>query len=497
MKPHEATASSVPKADRLSFAHDTAQIWYRPGATRGVTNPEGAGAQAEQLLSEHARTLLNEISRAAFGYFARMSDPVTCLVRDSSNPDSAATIAGSGFAFASYAVAADRGYIPREVAARHVLRSLRFLMSAPQNDGRDATGCRGFFYHFLDPGTGLRHRASELSTIDSGILFAGALAAAGYFDNSTADECELRTLADSLYRRADWQWALAPDGAIGHGWRPRRGFIPYSWRGYNEALFLYVLALGSPSFPIPADSYSHWLSHYRWKRIYGVEFVYSGPLFVHQLSHIWLDLRGVQDEYMRAHGIDYFENSRRATFVQREYARRNPRGLAGYSEWSWGVTSSGGPGPATRSQGGVTRRFRGYHARGVPFGPDDGTLSPWAVAASLPFAPELVIPTLQHLARHRPDVTDEFGLTCSYNPSFQPDDQTHGSDLAPTGWVAETHYAIDQGPVLLMLENFRSQLVWRALRGCEHIVRGLGRAGFTGGWLDPVTPKVPAADQPE
>lgn len=424
------------------------------------------------------------LERATFEYFRQMSDDTTGLVRDNTCDGSPATIAGSGFALACYAVAAHRGFVTRPEAIRRVLTALRFLLAADQSSARDATGHRGFFYHFLDPHTGRRHGKSELSTVDSGILFAGALVAAAYFQGGSAEEQEIRDLADALYRRVDWTWAVAPDGALLHGWRPERGFLPYGWCGYNEALFLYVLALGSPTHPIPAESYARWTSTYRWKRIYGHDFLYAGPLFIHQLSHIWIDFRGIQDAFMRSRGIDYFENSRRATYVHREYARRNPRGFRGYDEWSWGITASDGPGPGRLNVDGIDWKFYPYRARGVPFGADDGTLSPWCVAASLPFAPEIVLPTLQHLDETRPDTTGKFGYKCSFNPSFPVNANSVGPAAAEAGWIARGHYAIDQGPVVLMIENYRSELIWQLLRGCPYLVEGLARAGFTGGWLN-------------
>lgn len=429
---------------------------------------------------------IEALERATFEYFRRMADGETGLVRDSTREAAPATIAGSGFALACYAVAAERGYIDRAEAKQYAVKALRFLYTAEQSDSRNATGYRGFFYHFLDPRTGRRAGRSELSTIDSGIAFAGALVAAAYFNGASDEEREIRDLADALYCRADWSWALAPDGALTHGWRPGRGFLPYGWCGYNEALFLYILALGSPTHAVPAESYTRWMSTYSWKRIYDQEFLYAGPLFVHQLSHAWIDFRGMQDAFMRSKGIDYFENSRRATYVQREYARRNPRGFDGYDEWSWGITASDGPGPAQLEFGGKRRTFYAYRARGVPYGADDGTLSPWSAVASLPFAPEIVLPTLRRLDAARPEVTGEFGYKCSYNPTFPP-----SADMptpASGGWVSQGYYAIDQGPVVLMIENYRSGLIWRLLRGCAYVTDGLKRAGFTGGWLDERVP---------
>ena len=213
-----------------------------------------------------------------------------------------------------------------------------------------------------------------------------------YFDHDTADEAEIRRLADALYRRADWNWARDGGATLTHGWRPESGFLPYRWEGYDEGLLLYVLGLGSPTHPLPPESYAAFCATYQWKQIYGRELLYSGPLFTHQLSHLWIDFRGIRDAFMREHGSDYFENSRQATFVQQEYAVHNPLQFAGYGEHCWGFTACDGPGWVKRVVDGVERQFFDYIARGAPFGPDDGTVAPWVVVASLPFAPEIVIP---------------------------------------------------------------------------------------------------------
>jgi hypothetical protein len=303
------------------------------------------------------------------------------------------------------------------------------------------------------------------------------LTAAAYFDRETNDEREVRSLADDLYRRADWRWAQNGEATVSHGWRPETGFLRYRWQGYNEALILYVLGLGSPTHALPPKSYQAWTATYRWKKLYGHEYFHGAPLFMHQLSHTWIDFRGIQDAVMRAHAIDYFENSRRATYVNQQYAMRNPKRFRGYGRYAWGITASNGPGPTTRRLRGVTRRFLGYVARGVPHGPDDGTLAPWAVAASLPFAPEIVLPTLAHLWKQYPHMENEYGLVCSFNPTF-PD-----REAGPSGWISKNHFALDQGPVILMLENYRSGLIWRLTRSCPYVVTGLRRAGFAGGWL--------------
>ncbi len=415
------------------------------------------------------------LQERTFGYFAREMNPVTGLIMDSTRPESPASIAGSGFAFAGYAVAADHGIMPRAEAAGRVAHALRFLWEAEQSEAPDATGWRGLFYHFLDPGTGRRAWHSELSTVDSAILFAGALAAAGYFDGPSEDERTIRRLADDLYRRADWR-SMVCRQAICHGWRPEEGFLGFDWRGYNEALFLYILALGSPTFPPDPSVYDAWTATYEWRTVEGHEYLYAGPLFTHQLSHVWIDFRGIQDDYMRAQRIDYFENSRRATLAQQAYAARNPHQYRGYEPNSWGITASDGPGPFKGMIRRGRRRFYGYLARGIPFGPDDGTLAPWALVASLPFAPELVVPAMRHLDHTYPELTGRYGYESSFNPSF-------GGRGKDAGWVCDWHYAIDQGPVVLMVENYLSGLIWRALRACPYVREGLRAAGFRGGWL--------------
>ena len=417
-----------------------------------------------------------ELQRLAFGYFEHEITPWNGLVRDSTKARSPATIAGSGFALSCYPVAVERGYLSRADAVARTLTSLRFLWEAPQNRTAKATGYRGFFYHFLDMTRGTRARWSELSTVDSAILFAGALVAAAYFDRENADETEIRDLADAIYRRADWRWASPRAPAISHGWKPYRGFINYDWRGYNEALFLYLLALGSPTFPVPESAWTEWTSGYQWRKLYGHEFLYGGPLFFHQYSHIWVDFRGVQDAYMRSRGSDYFENSRRATLVQREYARRNPRGLTGYDEWAWGISACDGPGPLDTEDGRSVSRAWSYRARGAPFGPDDGTLAPTAVAASLPFAPDVVASSLAALRERYPAVVGRYGLTSSFNPSR--------SGKGDGSYWVSPYYAIDVGPAVLMTENHQTGLIWRLMRKNPHLRVGLERAGFAGGWLD-------------
>ncbi|MEO6325503.1 MAG: glucoamylase family protein [Thermoanaerobaculia bacterium] len=203
----------------------------------------------------------------------------------------------------------------------------------------------------------------------------------------------------------------------------------------------------------------------------------GGPLFIHQFSHVWVDFRGIQDAFARERGIAYCENSRRATYVQREYAIRNPQEFAGYGENFWGLTASDGPGSTTRNIQGIERSFFGYGARRAPYGPDDGTVALWAVVASLPFAPQIVLSTIRHFQDVYTRATGKDCLRCSFNLTF-PNQAEPGA-----GWISPSHFGINLGPVVLMCENYRSGLPWRLMRGCSYVASGLRRAGFLNGWL--------------
>jgi len=421
---------------------------------------------------------LEKLQHDSFNYFLYETNPINGLVSDRNTPGWPASIAAVGLALASYPVAVERGFMSRAAAVERTLATLRFFWNSPQGPEPDATGYHGFYYHFLDMQTGRRAWQSEVSTVDSTFLLAGALTAGMYFDSDRAGELEIRSLADGLYRRADWQWALNQGATVTHGWTPEGGFLKYCWEGYDEAMLLYILGLGSPTHPLPESSYRAWASTYRWENCYGYEYLYAGPLFTHQLSHIWIDFRGIQDEFMRAKGSDYFENSRRATYVQQKYAIDNPLKFTGYTAWCWGLTASDGPGPARMKVNGIEREFFDYKGRGVPYGPDDGTVAPWAVVASLPFAPEIVLPTLDYCI-HEARLTElnPYGFKATYNPTYPV--KTENS----LGWVSPWHYGLNQGPIVLMIENYRTGLVWRWMRESPFIVSGLRRAGFRGGWL--------------
>ena len=426
-----------------------------------------------------------ELQRSAFRYFLDHTNGENGLVADNTRADSPCSIAATGLGLSCYPVAVANGWLQRADAAERALTALRFFELSPQGPEPDVTGYKGFYYHFLEMKDGRRAGRCELSTVDSAFLLAGILAVGVFFDTNAPAEREIRETADALYRRADWQWALygvpcnengwptksVEDVTIIHGGTPENGFISYRYQGYDESLLMHVLGLGSSTFALPPESYRSWQKTFDWRTLYGIEYLHAGPLFIHQLSHCWLDFRGIADEFMQAKRLDYFENSRRAVRVQKSYAGENAHKFRGYGPLGWGVSASDGPGPAAKTIDNADRVFWMYEARGVPDGPDDGTLSPGAVAASIPFAPELVTDTLREVVRAHPQLRSEYGLRASLNPTFGD-------------WVSPLNYGLDQGPIVLMIENHRTGLLWDLMRRCPFVWRGLRQAGFAGGWLD-------------
>jgi len=426
--------------------------------------------------------MLDALQRDAFDYFLKQTNLHNGLVADTSRPGSPASIAVVGFALSAYPVAVERGWIERGDAVQRCLTTLRFFSASDQSGAVASTGCHGFYFHFLDVETGLRAWESELSSIDTALLIVGMLTAAAYFSQATPLETELRQLANALYERVDWNWAEHDDDAVALGWKPECGFLNYGWQGYNEALVLYALGMGSPSHPLTAASFEAWTVTYQWENLYGIDLLVAGPLFVHEFSHAWLDLRGIRDSFMREKRCDYFENSRRAVQVQRQYAIRNPRGFAGYGQDCWGLSAGDGPSVEPQVVAGRRQTFYGYAARGVPWGPDDGTVNGSSVVAALVFAPEIALPALRLMWGRASGGKGRSVHASGFNDTAGAAG-TDGAAAANASWISEGEFGLDQGIIVLMIENFRSGLLWRLTRSIPCVRAGLKRAGFSGGWL--------------
>lgn len=458
--PERLTSKPVLAGGYVDFDVQNGQSYFYSLRT---VHPEGRPMPESQVLSATPKAFagddafLEYVQRTAFDYFWYEANPANGLVRDRDDPAAACSVAALGFGLSAIPIGIERGWITRSEGTARVRTALQTLWSRPQGDAlTGTTGYRGWFYHFLDLETGLRAGSSELSSIDTALLLAGVLDVRQFFDAPTTDEASIRRLADGLVNRVDWEWMRDGQPALRFGWRPESGFIPNRWVGYNEGMLLYLLGLGSNA-PLPPDSWAAWTSGYQWRTNYTQSYLDFGPLFGHQYTQCWVDLRERADAFMQARGLTYFENSRRATLAQRCYAADNPLRHPGYSTNVWGWTACDGPGIAP---------YLPYHARGIASSVvDDGTIAPTAAGASLPFTPEYSLCALRTLYElYRTNLWTHYGFRDAFN--------------LRAGWWGPHVVGIDQGPILLMAENLRSGHVWQRFMQSPQIGRGLTAAGF-------------------
>src|SRR5882762_683661 len=382
-------------------------------------------------LSSSDDAFLEDLSFRAFLFFSEHSDPHTGLVLDRVRTNGAdilgrnlevASTALTGFALTAMCIASDRRWMDPNQLRDRVRATLRHF-------AYDQEHVRGWYYHFVNRKSGARVWNSELSTIDTALLLAGVLTAQQYY----RDDAEIFDLASAVYKRVDFTWMLDKRTGLLHmGWHPETGLMRAEWVAYDEQAILYLLGIGSPSHPIPAESW------YRFDRpsieAYGYKFVGRGPLFTHQYSQAWLDLAGLHDG--PPFEIDYFQNSVAATYAHRAYCL-SLRGMCpNYSEYLWGISASDSD--------------IGYVIWGDPLSRRDvdGTVVPCAAGGSLMFSPEICLPALRYMHQQfAPYVYGRYGFADAFNPQ--------------TLWVDPDVVGIDVGITLLSAENLRSGRVWR------------------------------------
>jgi hypothetical protein len=396
---------------------------------------------------------LDYIQACHFDYFWYLANPKNGLIPDRSTTTSPCSIAAVGFGLTAIGIGIEHGWISRTQGVARVLTTLNTFLQGPQGPSTSGTiGYKGWFYHFLDMNSAVRSPASELSSIDTALLLGGVLYCKQYFDGANADETAIREMADAIVNRVDWNWMAQGTDAVSMGWFPNSGFIPNNWIGYNEGMLIYCLGMGAETNPLPASAWSRWTSGYTWATNYGQAFVPFPPLFGHQYSHCWLDFRHIADDYMNSHDSTYFENSRRASLAQRAYCIANPLNRVGYSSNVWGLTACDGP--------------TGYAVHGSPPAVnDDGTIAPTAAGGSMAFTPEYSLPSLRYFyTQYRTHIWTAYGFRDAFNLGAQ--------------WYAADELGIDQGPIVIMIENYRTQRVWQLFARNEEVRRGLQRAGF-------------------
>jgi hypothetical protein len=416
--------------------------WASPvfAASREQPPSCGGGLPAPTHLSADDDQFLEELEKTNFLYFLEQVSPQTGLVKDRckvNGPDDTvvASIAATGFGLTALCIGQKRGYIGLAEARGRVLATLRFLWKKLPTH-------RGFFFHFANVDTGERMWESEVSSVDTAILLCGILTCRQYFQRYS----EISRLAYDIFNRVDWTWLSEDTTLLPGGWAPEIGFLPYRWQSYSELMMMYLLGLGSSSYPLRPEAWT------AWKR---TSFEYDGlryvgsfaPLFVHQYSQAWFDFRGKRDHY-----ADYFQNSVIATEVHRRFCLELAKQFPDYSEDLWGITASDSEG--------------GYVVWGGPplIGPIDGTVVPSAAAGSLPFMPQPAMRVLRTIKDRYSKAWSRYGFVNAFNPL--------------KNWYDSDVIGIDTGITMLMAENARTGLVWETFMKNPEARRGMQHAGF-------------------
>jgi hypothetical protein len=391
-------------------------------------------------LTENDDYFLEDLEKSNFLYFWEQCNPNTGLIKDRSNVRASdkhelGSIAATGFGLTALCIGENRGYVSTSESSARVLTTLRFLWKRLHQH-------RGFFYHWASVNTGERLWQSEVSSVDSAILLCGILTCKAHFQNP-----EISQLASDIFNRVDWNWLSEDTPILPHGWTPETGFLPYRWDNYSEMMMIYLLGLGSPTHPLPANTWD------AWKRTTfdydGIQYIGSfAPLFIHQYSQAWFDFRGKRDRY-----ADYFQNSILATDVHRRFCLSLSTKFPNYSEDLWGITASDSE--------------TGYQVWGGPpsTGPIDGTVVPCASAGSLPFLPQAAMRVLRTIrTRYGTGTWCRYGFVDAFNPL--------------KNWYDSDVIGIDAGITMVMVENARTGFVWDTFMKNAEAQRGMERAGF-------------------
>jgi hypothetical protein len=426
----------------------------------------------EGRLAPALESFLDDLQQRSFRYFWEQADPHTGLVPDRARMDGSAlppshynvaSIAATGFGLTGICIAVDRSWTNRAAALERTRNTLRFF------DAR-AFHQRGWFYHWLDAKTGERRWNSEVSSIDTALLLAGILTVRQCF----REDAEIVRLADRIYRRVDFRWMLNGDPLLlSHGWKPETGFLRPRWDTYSENTILYLLAIGSPTYPIsPRSWHALWKDRYRYEG-HSYFTTIGVPLFMHQYSHAWVDFRNRRE--IAGDRIDYFRNSIAATLAHRAFCMNLRHDFPDFGPDIWGITASDSA--------------KGYLAwGGPPRDPDiDGTIVPSAAGGSLMFTPELSARALWTMReKYGAKIYGKYGFVDAFNPTLNVTgvELSRGAIAPDVGWFEDDYLGIDQGPIVAMIENYRTGLVWEYMKRNPYIVRGLCRAGFAGGWLE-------------
>ena len=394
--------------------------------------PISVKEEVQNLLELEDEPLLEEIQKRAFLYFWNEANPTNGLIKDRSTKDSPASIAAVGMGLSTIPVGIERGWVSYDEGYKRVLTTLTTFANGK------VEGMNGFFYHFVDMNTGKRTGSSEISSIDTAILISGALTAGAYFKDT-----EIEELANTLYENVNWQWMLDGGNTLSMGYKPEAGFLGARWDSFNEGLLAYVLAIGSPTYPISPDS---WDKIFRPVKNDTYIYLPQETLFVYQYPNIWIDFRDKEDKY-----ANYFNNAEAATRYNWLFTVQNRFKYETYDMDIWGLSASDGP--------------TGYKAYGAVDGNHDGTVAPYASISSIPFTYDLSMNAIRGmLSKYGPLVWGEYGFYSAFN--------------VDEAWFSDQYIGIDQGDIILMIENYRTGMIWDLFMSNEHIQEALNKIGF-------------------
>jgi hypothetical protein len=401
------------------------------------SGPKNAGETPPPLTDDQ---FLDQMQQAAFQFYWERAGASSGQVMDRAYASGAAdsrtvsSISATGFGLAALCIGAQRGYMPASQIQSRVLTTLNFIWTqlAQQN---------GFFYHFVDMNTGQRANQSEVSSIDTSILLCGVLTCRQFFQDS-----QIQTLAAQIYERVNWPWMLNGGATFSEGWTPEDGFLTARYDTYCELMMLYLLAIGSTTFPVPASSWNAFsrplVTFQNYTYISG-----NDPLFTHQYSHAWFDFRNKQDAY-----ANYFNNSITATEAHKAFCLSIAGQFPDYSNNLWGITASDS--------------VNGYAVWGGPpsMGPIDGSVVPCAAGGSLPFDFADCIAVLRNIWATYPAAWQRYSFVDAFNPL--------------TNWYDTDALGIDLGITMLMAENYRSGLVWNTFMKNPEAQAAMTAVGF-------------------
>lgn len=420
------------------------------------SRPRRALASPDALADLPDDELLEAVQRQTFKFFWDGAHPVSGFAPDrrtakAALPNDKVAVGGTGFGVMALIVAAERGWITRAAAVERLLRIVNLLLRAP---------CyHGAYPHFIDGVTGATipfwRKDDAADLVETAFLFMGLLCAREYFNADSPSENSARGLITLLWRDVEWDWfTQGGRETLYWHWSPNNGWaMDHAIHGWNETLITYVLAAAAPRYTIDPSVYHQGFATGRdflnGKSYYDIELplgmAYGGPLFFAHYSFCGLDPTGLKDRY-----ADYWELNKRHVQINRAHCVKNPHGHKGYGAACWGLTASDDP--------------DGYSAHAPDN--DNGTISPTAALASLPYAPKEVMHVLRHLLKaHGKNAWGPYGFVDAFNENRK--------------WYAETYIAIDQGPIIIMMENYRTGLLWKLFMRIPEVRDGLNKLGFT------------------